>query len=271
MIWIIIIAVILLIVLAVNIPVTAYIRYHDGEADVKVSFLFKQLYPHVEKKKRQKRKRKKHRKNIKKAETKPASEEISFNEPDAPEEPTAPPDEDKQEKPLTEDTTPEENSEEENSEVSSENTPKKHKPKKKSLFERLNTKLDELNEKKISVQLAFELLKGPLKKLGGKVRIDDLKIDFAAADEDAYEAAMLYGKVNAAVYNALSAVRCFVPVSVTGIKIDCLFNTPAEKCRWDGECKIRLRPASLLNAIIAVVFGYAKDKEKYAPVMALFK
>lgn len=253
MIWIIIIAVILLIVLAVNIPVTAYIRYHDGEADVKVSFLFKQLYPHVEKKKRQKRKRKKHRKNIKKAETKPASEEISFNEPDAPEEHTAPTDEDKQEETLTE------------------NTPKKHKPKKKSLIERLNTKLDELNEKKSSVQLAFELLKEPLKKLGGKVRIDDLKIDFAAADEDAYEAAMLYGKVNAAVYNALSAVRCFVPVSVTGIKIDCLFNTPAEKCRWDGECKIRLRPASLLNAIIAVVFGYAKDKEKYAPVMALFK
>lgn len=253
MIWIIIIAVILLIVLAVNIPVTAYIRYHDGEADVKVSFLFKQLYPHVEKKKRQKRKRKKHRKNIKKAETKPASEEISFDEPDAPEEPTAPPDEDKQEKPLTE------------------NTTQKHKPKKKSLIERLNTKLDELNEKKSSVQLAFELLKEPLKKLGGKVRIDDLKIDFAAADEDAYEAAMLYGKVNAAVYNALSAVRCFVPVSVTGIKIDCLFNTPAEKCRWDGECKIRLRPASLLNAIIAVVFSYAKDKEKYAPVMALFK
>lgn len=260
MIWIIIIAVILLIVLAVNIPVTAYIRYHDGEADVKVSFLFKQLYPHVEKKKRQKRKRKKHRKNIKKAETKPASEEISFDEPDAPEEHTAPPDENKQEEPPREDT-----------EESSENTPKKHKPKKKSLIERLNTKLDELNEKKSSVQLAFELLKGPLKKLGGKVRIDDLKIDFAAADEDAYEAAMLYGKVNAAVYNALSAVRCFVPVSVTGIKIDCLFNTPAEKCRWDGECKIRLRPASLLNAIIAVVFGYAKDKEKYAPVMALFK
>ncbi len=260
MIWIIIIAVILLIVLAVNIPVTAYIRYHDGEADVKVSFLFKQLYPHVEKKKRQKRKRKKHRKNIKKAKKKPASEEISFDEPDAPEEHTAPTDEDKQEAP------PEENSEE-----SSENTPKKHRPKKKSLIERLNTKLDELNEKKSSVQLAFELLKEPLKKLGGKVRIDDLKIDFAAADEDAYEAAMLYGKVNAAVYNALSAVRCFVPVSVTGIKIDCLFNTPAEKCRWDGECKIRLRPASLLNAIIAVVFGYAKDKEKYAPVMALFK
>lgn len=260
MIWIIIIAVILLIVLTVNIPVTAYIRYHDGEADVKVSFLFKQLYPHVEKKKRQKRKRKKHRKNIKKAETKPASEEISFDEPDAPEEHTAPPDENKQEEPPREDT-----------EESSENTPKKHKPKKKSLIERLNTKLDELNEKKSSVQLAFELLKEPLKKLGGKVRIDDLKIDFAAADEDAYEAAMLYGKVNAAVYNALSAVRCFVPVSVTGIKIDCLFNTPAEKCRWDGECKIRLRPASLLNAIIAVVFGYAKDKEKYAPVMALFK
>lgn len=256
MIWIIIIAVILLIVLAVNIPVTAYIRYHDGEADVKVSFLFKQLYPHVEKKKRQKRKRKKHRKNIKKAEKKPAS----------PEEHTAPPDEDKQEEPPREDTIPEEDTEE-----SPEKTPKKHKPKKKSLIERLNTKLDELNEKKSSVQLAFELLKEPLKKLGGKVRIDDLKIDFAAADEDAYEVAMLYGKVNAAVYNALSAVRCFVPVSVTGIKIDCLFNTPAEKCRWDGECKIRLRPASLLNAIIAVVFGYAKDKEKYAPVMALFK
>lgn len=48
---------------------------------------------------------------------------------------------------------------------------------------------------------------------------------------------MLYGKVNAAVYNALSAVRCFVPVSVTGIKIDCLFNTPAENAGGTGSAR----------------------------------
>lgn len=256
---IIIIAVIMLIVLTLNIPVTAYIRYHDGEADIKIRFLSKQLYPRIEKKKRQKRKRKKRRNNIKKPENKPLSEEISFE--------TSEPVEDKPKSSAEESTASEE---EKGSEKAAEESPKKEKQG-AGLLERLNAKLDELNEKKSAVQTAFELVKEPLKKLGGKVRIDDLMIDFAAADEDAYEAAMLYGKVNAAVYNALSVVRCFVPVSVTGIKIDCLFNTPAEKCRWDGECKVRLRPASLLNAIIAVVFGYAKDKEKYAPAAALFK
>ena len=257
---IIIIAVIMLIVLTLNIPVTAYIRYHDGEADIKIRFLSKQLYPRIEKKKRQKRKRKKRRNNIKKPENKPLSEEISFD--------AAEPVEEDKPKAATEKSTASE--EESGSDKTAEESPTKEKHG-AGLLERLNAKLDELNGKKNAVQTAFELVKEPLKKLGGKVRIDDLMIDFAAADEDAYEAAMLYGKVNAAVYNALSVVRCFVPVSVTGIKIDCLFNTPAEKCRWDGECKVRLRPASLLNAIIAVVFGYAKDKEKYAPVTALFK
>lgn len=256
---IIIIAVIMLIVLTLNIPVTAYIRYHDGEADIKIRFLSKQLYPRIEKKKRQKRKRKKRRNNIKKPENKPLSEEISFE--------TSEPVEDEPKASAEESDSSEGKK---GSEKAAEEPPKKEKQG-AGLLERLNAKLDELSEKKSAVQTAFELVKEPLKKLGGKVRIDDLMIDFAAADEDAYEAAMLYGKVNAAVYNALSVVRCFVPVSVTGIKIDCLFNTPADKCRWDGECKVRLRPASLLNAIIAVVFGYAKDKEKYAPAAALFK
>lgn len=260
MIVLIILAVIIfLLVLTLNIPVSAYIRYYDGNPDIKVSFLFAQLYPARPKKEKKKKPHKKHKRGKKSiSEEESSSKQKNFSA--APE--ASPESGSGSEK--------EESADIPQKAAADTEGGKNEKNPRQNPLEKLSALIDGLTEKKNSVQLLTELIMDPLKRLGGKLRIDDLKIDFAAADDDACNAALLYGKVNAAVYNTLSAVRCFVPVSVTGIRIDCLFNTPAEKCRWDGEFKIKLRPASLVNALLAVAFGYIKEKEKYAPVMALF-
>ncbi len=234
---IVIAGIILLLVLLLNIPVNAYIRFYDRKLDISVKYMFVKLYPAKEKK-------------DKKASQKDSDE------------------------PTEEKSTDAESASEENTEVSADEEKdsklQKSKEKKKPLLQRINNLLDDLTAKKDAFLLLWELCKGHLIKLGKKIRIDDIKVDFAAADEDAYEAAMLYGKLNAAVYNAIAAVRCFVNISIRSVTIDCLFDTPSEKSRYDGECTVRLRPASLLNAVAAIVFGFLiKNKTYYPALMTL--
>ncbi|MGN0637694.1 MAG: hypothetical protein ACI4J0_04940 [Huintestinicola sp.] len=254
---IIIAALILIILLAVNIPVEAYIRFYGGKADIKVKYFFLSLYPKKEKPPKSKKKRRKDKP--------PKEEELSLEEEMISEDIST---EEVPEDTPNEDAAPKEDT------VGEEGSPQKGKPqkeKKPPLLERINAKLDELTRKKNSVMLLIELVTEPLKRFGSKIRIDDVIIDFAAADEDAAKAAISYGRIGAAVYDTISFLRCFVGMSVRSINISCLYNTPADKSRYDGECKVRLRPASLLNAVFAVGFGYISNKKKYSPVMELFK
>ncbi len=236
---IIIAAVILLIIIIVNIPVNAFISFYDGNFDLTVKFAGITLYPKKDKQER------------------------------------SPPDEDKSDSAEnsgdTETDNSESNADESLTEKEDDTAPKKKKKSagKGNPLERLNNLLDELEKKKNAVQLLAELATQPLKKLGGKLRIDNIKLHFAAADDDAYEAAMLYGKLNAAVYNAIAALRCFISISLVSVKIDCLFNTPKEQSRYDGECVVRLRPASVLNAVTAIIFRYAVNMKKYSPILVL--
>ncbi|MDY3791863.1 MAG: hypothetical protein SOZ56_05215 [Oscillospiraceae bacterium] len=260
---IIIAALILIILLTVNIPVEAYIRFYGGKADIKVKYLFLSLYP----KKEKPPKKKKRRKDKPSKETLPVSEDIAAEDSseNTPKEDSPP----KADTVKTEETTENEStSSKEESPSEEEKTPKEEK---KPLLERISAKLDELTEKKNSVMLLIELVTEPLKRFGSKIRIDDVIIDFAAADEDAAKAAISYGTIGAAVYDGISFLRCFVGMSVRSVNISCLYNTPADKSRYDGECKVRLRPASLINAVFAVGFGYISNKKKYSPVMELFK
>lgn len=260
---IIIAALILIILLTVNIPVEAYIRFYGGKADIKVKYLFLSLYP----KKEKPPKKKKRRKDKPSKETLPVSEDIAAEDSseNTPKEDSPP----KADTVKTEETTKNEStSSKEESPSEEEKTPKEEK---KPLLERISAKLDELTEKKNSVMLLIELVTEPLKRFGSKIRIDDVIIDFAAADEDAAKAAISYGTIGAAVYDGISFLRCFVGMSVRSVNISCLYNTPADKSRYDGECKVRLRPASLINAVFAVGFGYISNKKKYSPIMELFR
>ncbi|MCI7766801.1 MAG: hypothetical protein MSJ26_02310 [Oscillospiraceae bacterium] len=251
---IIIAAIILLLVIICNIPVEAYIKFYGGKADIRVRYFFLSLYPRKEKKKKRKNKRDK-------TDTPTEYREL-------PAEDTPP--ENKNEPPADKD----------KQESRSQNTPKKDSFSKKSssqkeekppLLERINTKLDELGKKKNQISLLIELVLPHLKKFGSKLRIDDIIIDFAAADEDAAKAAISYGELGAAVYNGIAFLRRYVSMSVRSVNISCLYNTPAEKSRYDGECKLRLRPASLINAVLAVCFGYMTNTKKYSPVMELIR
>lgn len=257
---IIIAALILLILLTVNIPVEAYIRFYGGKADIKVKYLFLNLYPRKEKPPRRKKKQKK---------DKPPKEIPLTVAEDGSRD-------DKSENMPTEDTPPLADTSQTEESISAEeesysNEEKFPKEEKKSILERIDAKLDELTEKKNAVMLLLELVEKPLKRFAGKIKIDDVFIDFDVADEDAAKAAISYGSIGAAVYDGISFLRCFVAMSIRSVNISCLYNTPADKSKYDGECKIRLRPASLLNAVFAVGFGYISNTKKYSPVMELFK
>lgn len=261
---IIIAALILIILLTVNIPVEAYIRFYGGKADIKVKFLFLSLYPRKEKPPKKKKRRK----------DKPPKEMPPPVSENIPEEDNTEYTPQEYSPPKADSVQAEESTENESISSKEESLSDKKKPPKEEklpLLERISAKLDELTEKKNSVMLLIELVTEPLKRFGSKIRIDDVIIDFAAADEDAAKAAISYGTIGAAVYDGISFLRCFVGMSVRSINISCLYNTPADKSRYDGECKVRLRPASLINAVFAVGFGYISNKKKYSPVMELFR
>lgn len=252
---IIIAVIIFLILLTLNIPAEAYIRFYGGKLDIKVKYLFLSIYPRKEK---PPKKAKKGHKKYKEYPPLPADDTADKEQTDTPE-------------------TADEVIDAADTEPDSSDIPiaekKEHPPKQKAekppLMDRINDKLDELTEKKNSISLLMELIGEPLKRFGGKLRIDDVIIDCAAADEDAAKAAVFYGTIGSAVYNTISFLRQFIAMSVKSVNISCLYNTPSDKSRFDGECKLHLRPASLVNAIFAVLFGYMKDKEKYSPVMEL--
>lgn len=236
-------------VLLINCPAKAYIRYWDGKAEVRVKYLWITLYPKKEKpeKKRKSRKKALSEKSEKKSTEKNAPAEraaIAAETADSGgnDEPKDKPAEKK----------------------------KTSKPDKTPFTEKLSGIANDLTEKKDALLLLWELCEGHLRRLGGKISIRDVRLDLAAADEDACNAALLYGKLNAAVYNVISAVRCFVSVSLVSVKIDCLFNTPADKCRYNGEFTVCLRPSSLINAIGAIVLGYLWNNKKYSPALGVF-
>ena len=237
---IIIAAIIGTLILLTNFPVTAYIRFYGGKADVKVKYLSLPLYPRPPKSKGKRAKKEK------------------------------PPDESTESSP--EENTPEEETvEKEVTEAPSEEDPSAYsedeKPQKQSLPEKLSALIDDLTEKKDAFLTLWELIWKPLKSLVGKVRIHSLIIDFAAADEDAAKAAVLYGSMNAAVYNILGQLQSLTPVKIKSVTIDCLYNTPSSKTRYDGEMKLILRPASVINAITAVLLGFLVNSNKYSPAL----
>lgn len=262
---IIIAAVIMLIVLLLNLPAYAHIRYYGGKPDIKVRYLWLTIYPKSEK--AVKRPRKKGGKKTKESSDQTPAESSGEKSPPKAEE-------NKAEKKAADEKTVNDGKPGKKTSEKPEKSKKvktgKKEEEKEPLADRINTMLDDLNNKKDAVLLLWELCSGHVKKLCGKIRVDDLVIDFASANEDAADAAIGYGKLNIAVYNALATVKRFITVTVRSVTIDCLYDTPAEKSRYDGECKVKLRPASVLNAIFAIVFGYVFNMKKYSPALDLF-
>ncbi len=255
---IIIAALIFLFLLLLNIPVTAYIRYYSGKLDLKVSYGFMSVFPKKSKKPEKTAEKETAKKNtIEKKEKllEKNAEEKEIKKPAA----------EKTEKTTDESSEKKDNGSEESKDSSKTNQKKDG----QSIIERLSLKLDSLTEKKNAVQLLIELCSKPVVKLLRLIRIDGLILELAPAGEDPYETAMLYGKLNIAVYNFIAFLKAQITVTIKSVRIGCQFCTPSEQSRYDGECKVRLRPASLVNAVFKIVFGYLFNMKKYSGIMVL--
>lgn len=261
---IIIAAVIGLIVLLLNFPVRVLVSFRDGKAVIRVKYLFIDIFPGKERpeippgpeKKRKKRKRTED--NLPQEKRSAADGDGSVQEVQTPQDARLQEETDTSgsEKEPQEDNSPHESEE---------------RKEKEPLMTRINSFLDGLNEKKQAFQLLWELCFGPVKKLLLKIRIDSVVIDFAAADEDAYNAAMLYGRMNAAVWNIIGWLKAMTHIKINSVRVDCLFDEPKEKTRYDGSCVVKLRPASVVNAIGKIGFGYLFHLKKYSPAVQAFR
>ena len=127
-----------------------------------------------------------------------------------------------------------------------------------------------LSEKIDAVKLVIDLVWDDLIKLIKKVYFTGLVIDLASASEDAAEAAITYGRMNAVTYDAIATVKALTRLDVKSVRIDCLYDTPKDKSYYNGEITLRLRPASLVNAFFAVVFRFLFHIKKYKPILDTF-
>lgn len=240
--------IILFIAILLHCPVRAKISFIDKKFDISVKYLFFTIYPMKEKKpKKKKIKNKKKKKSEEKKEA--VSEETK------------------------EETLSSENGEETKEKSSSEPPPipdKKKKEKKPKLTkEEKEERKKELLEKIELVKMILASASKGLKKLLSAIRLYDIAIDIDVANEDAYEAAIGYGRMNMIVYNAISFLRTFFTVSIDHVKINCVYNS--DKSKYDAAVNIHAIPSTILCAaiIIGTKFLVLYQKKKRADKKAL--
>lgn len=126
-----------------------------------------------------------------------------------------------------------------------------------------NKSKDKINGLKIKIQQAkiiWSIVKKPLIRLFGGIHIDDLMIDFRIGGEDACEAAVNYGKVSAVVYNVISVIRIWFPITVKTVDINCDFNS--KKSVYDAELSVKLGLGTAVAVLLTVLWGYIKNKNE---------
>lgn len=90
------------------------------------------------------------------------------------------------------------------------------------------------------------------RKLLKQIRFYDTEIEITAGKDDAYDAAMLYGKLNTALFNGLGMIGAIFSLhKPKRAEIKCVFDEKIFEYKVSG--RIRLRPSTILA--IAICFG----------------
>lgn len=233
---IIIAAIVLILAFFLNMKIRAEIKYLGGEFDFKVKYLCFTFFPLKEKKEKKQKIKKE------KSKRKRSSDDEAEAESEA--------------------ESAEETSEQcENGKVTEQNEEQEAEPeKKKAEKKKLSEKIDKLKDIIEKVRIIWSCSKKWLKHIFKHIYFENLTVDFIIADEDAYTAAMNYGKVNAAFYNGLNVVRTLFPVSVRTVDIVCDFER--KEPVYDFELKITLRPATVFSAVFGILFGLLLNLKK---------
>ncbi len=242
-----------LIVVLLHFSVTAQIALEKNKlTNLQVKWLFFTLYPRPKKEKKKKRAKKQKRVKKSVSEEKPEKKETE----DLPEEFAAsvelPPEHEKTE-PTPELTIKQRKAlakkekelakEKKKLEQAQKKRDKKHASEKKS-----GGKLDELKRKwamiKPYVPTAWRFVRRMMKT----IRMTQVKITLRAGKEDAYEAAVQYGKFNGILFGALSALSGIFTLKVRRAQVECVFHEKVMEA--DVSAVVKIRP----SAIIAIVF-----------------
>ncbi len=95
------------------------------------------------------------------------------------------------------------------------------------------------------------------KKLLKAVRITKLDIELTSGKEDAYEAAMMYGKLNAALYNVIALLsRIFTVRVLKNTKVNCVFDE--KKFEYDVSTVVLVRPSTLIAIVFCVGVNFLR-------------
>lgn len=239
--------IILFIAILLHCPVRAKISFIDKKFDISVKYLFFTIYPMKEKKpKKKKIKQKKKTAEKKEVVSEEIKEETSTSEKE----------EEIEEKPSSEPPP-----------IPSEKKKKEKKP--KLTKEEKEERKKELLEKIELVKMILASAGKGLKKLLSAIKLYDIAIDIDVANEDAYEAAIGYGRMNMIVYNAISFLRTFFTVSIDHVKINCVYNS--DKSKYDAAVNVHAIPSTILCAaiIIGTKFLVLYQRKKRADKKAL--
>lgn len=107
-----------------------------------------------------------------------------------------------------------------------------------------------------------------VKKLLKTIRFCKTSIVIAVGKEDAYDSALNYGKVNAAVFNSLSLLQMIFTVKLKKCDVQCVFNENTFK--YDINTRIYIRPSAVIAIAFCTLINFAiiffkqrrKDRKK---------
>lgn len=136
---------------------------------------------------------------------------------------------------------------------------KKNKGEKKSASKskgKKKSKLDELKAQYKKVKPYIPKGWKYFKKLLKAVRFTDTRIALDVGKEDAYEAAMLYGKVQAGLFNIIAMLAGIFTVKLKKADVNCIFDE--KKFGYDVHTIIRVRPSTLIAIAFCMGVNFLK-------------
>lgn len=222
-------------VILLHFSVRAFVKVEDNNVDVRVKYLFINIYPRPEKKNKKKKATK----------TKVNTQTQHLV-------------------PVYEETTPVEVIEEkqiaETKEIPKVSETKKEKPidiQKEEKQEKKQSLKDKINEYKAKWQKIKPYVPTSwksVKKLLKTIRFTHTDIELTTGKEDAYDSAMFYGKVNAGLYNALAVLGGIFTMHYKATKVNCVFNEDTFKYRV--ETQVRVRPSAVISIAFCTLVNY---------------
>ncbi|MBR1864582.1 MAG: hypothetical protein IJ806_10900 [Ruminococcus sp.] len=115
----------------------------------------------------------------------------------------------------------------------------------------LGSKIEGLKEKWNFIKPYIPIGWKAFRKLLKAIRFEGVAINIDTAKEDAYESAMFYGKLQAALFNVLAVLAGIFTLRVKEANVNCFFNE--KRLDAEGEVTVRVRPSTMIHIAFCMV------------------